>query len=86
MFVIIRDPLWMNRHIKDLILYKDNFYNKFVHGKNYMFHLLTFNNLQNHLNQFIQKTKIKCLSKVAIKPIDPLASTKWNTMYSSYIS
>ena len=51
-----------------------------------MFHLLTFNNLQNHLNQFIQKTKIKCLSKVAIKPIDPLASTKWNTMYSSYIS
>ena len=76
----------MNRHIKYLILYKDNFYNKFAHGKNYMFHLLTFNNLQNHLNQFIQKIKIKCLSKVAIKPIDPLASTKWNTMYSSYIS
>ena len=28
-------------------------------------HLLTFNNLQNHLNQFIQKAKQNYLNKVA---------------------
>ena len=40
-----RDPPWMNRHIKNLILYKANFYKTFVRGKNSMFHLLVFNNL-----------------------------------------
>ena len=48
-----REPFWMNRHVKDLILYNAKFYKKFVHGKNSMFHLFTFNNMQNHLNQFI---------------------------------
>ena len=32
-----RDPRWMNRHIKNLILYKDNFYKTFVYGKNSTF-------------------------------------------------
>ena len=45
-----RDPPWMKRFIKYLILYKANFYKTFVRGKNSMFHLLTFHNLQNHLN------------------------------------
>ena len=45
-----RDPPWMNRHIKNLILYKANFYKTFARGKNSMFHLLTFHNLKNHLN------------------------------------
>ena len=44
-----RDPPWMNRHIKNLILYKANFYKTFARGKNSMFHLLTFHDLQNHL-------------------------------------
>ena len=52
-----RDPLWMNSHIRKFILYKDNFYKKFVHRKNSMLHHLTFNSLQNHLNRFIQKAK-----------------------------
>ena len=47
----------MNRHIKNRILCKTNFYKKFMRGKVGMFHYLTFNNLQNHLNQFIQKAK-----------------------------
>ena len=71
-----RDPPWMNRHIKNLILYKANFYKTFVRGKNSMFHLLTFHNLQNHLNQFIQKAKQNYLSKVAKKLSDPSTSTK----------
>ena len=52
-----RDPPWMNRHIKNRILCKTNFYKTFMRGKVGMFHYLTFNNLQNHLNQFIQKAK-----------------------------
>ena len=47
-----RDPPWMSRHIKYLILYNANFYKTFVRKKNSMFYLLTFHNLQNHLNQF----------------------------------
>ena len=46
-----RDSPWMNCHIKNLIFYKTNFYTTFIHGKNSMFHYLTFNNLQNHLDQ-----------------------------------
>ena len=71
-----RDPPWMNRHIKNLILYKAIFYKTFVRGKNSMFHLLTFNNLRNHLNQFIQKAKQNYLNKVTMKLSDPSTSTK----------
>ena len=53
----------MNRHIINLIPCKDNFYKKFVRGKNSMLHLLTFNILQNHLNQFIQKAKQNYVKK-----------------------
>ena len=70
------DPPWMNHHIKNLILYKANFYKTFVRGKNSMFHFLAFHNLQNHLNQFIQKTKQNYLRNVAKKLSDPLTSTK----------
>ena len=71
-----RDTPWMNHHIKNLILYKANFYKTFVSGKNSIFHLLTLHNLQNHLNQFIQKAKQNYLSKVAKKLSDPSTSTK----------
>ena len=47
----------MNCHIQNFIICKDNFYETFVHGKISMFYLFTFNNLQNHLNRFIQKAK-----------------------------
>ena len=52
-----RYPLWINSQIKNLILYKHNFYKTFVRGRNSMFHLFAFNNLQNHLNQLVQKAK-----------------------------
>ena len=66
----------MNRHIKNRIFYKDNIYKKSVHGKNSMLHLLIFNNLQNHLNQFIQKAKQNYLHKVAKKLGNPSTCTK----------
>ena len=37
-----RDPPWINRHIKDLIHYKANFYKTFVRGKNSMFYLSNY--------------------------------------------
>ena len=71
-----RDPPWMNRHIKNLILYKDNFYKTYVRGKNSLFHLFNFNNLQNRLNQVIQRDKQNYLNKVAKELSDPSSSTK----------
>ena len=45
-----------------------------------MFRLLTFNNLRNHLNQFIQKAKQNYLliNKVFKKLSDPSTNTKCN--------
>ena len=45
-------------------------------GKNSMLHLLIFNNLQNHLNQFIQKAKQNYLHKVTKKLGNPSTCTK----------
>ena len=43
-----------------------------------MFHLLTFNNLQNYLNQFIQKAKQNYLNKIPKKPNYSSTSNKCN--------
>ena len=40
-----------------------------------MFHLLTFQNLQNHLNQFVRKARQNSLSKHAKKLSDPSTGT-----------
>ena len=77
--IIIRDdwdPTWMNHKIKNLILYKANFYKTFVLRKTVCSIFLTFHNLINHLKQFIQKTKQNYLWKVAKKVSDPSASSK----------
>ena len=41
-----QDLPWMNCHIKNLILYKDNIYKTFARGKT----VYSLKNLQNHLN------------------------------------
>ena len=66
----------MNYNIKNLIFYKANFYKTFVLRKTVCFIFLTFHNLQNHLKQFIQKTKQNYLRKVAKKVSDSSASSK----------
>ena len=60
-----RESSWMNRHIKNLVFTKLITIKRLYVEKNSMFHLLAFHNLQNHLNQFIQKAKQNYLSKVA---------------------
>ena len=47
----------------------DNFYKTFVSEKS-MFHLFTFKNLQNHLNQFTQTAKQNFFTKVATDVTD----------------
>ena len=72
----------MNCYVKNLILYQANFYKMLVCGKNSMFYLLIFINLQNNLNQSIQKAKQNYLNKVAENLSDPSTSTK---CYSSLL-
>ena len=50
-----------------------------------MFHLSTFNNSQNHLNQFIQKAKQNYFNKIAKKLSDPSTSNKcyWSLLSNS---
>ena len=80
-FIIVYDDWdlpWMKHHIKNLNkgLYKDNFNKNFARGKKTTFHLLTFNNLQSYLNQFIQNDKQKYFNKVAKYHTDLSNSTK----------
>ena len=63
----------MNRHIKDFILYKDYFSKTFKHNKSIMFHLFTFVNLQNYLNQ---RTKSNHLNRIARKFNDRVTINK----------
>ena len=66
----------MNCYVKNLILYQANFYKVLVCGKNSMFYLLIFINLQNNLNQSIQKAKQNYFNKVGENLSDPSTSTK----------
>ena len=50
-----QDPRWINSFIKNLIRAKDNFYKNYFRKSNNMYHLCAFKNLQNHLNQSIQR-------------------------------
>ena len=61
-----RDLSWMNRHIRNLILYKLISIKRLYLEKKSIFHLLTFHNLEAHLNQFIQKGKQKLPRSVVI--------------------
>ena len=61
----------MNSFIKNLICAKDNFYKKFFHTSNNMYHLCAFKNSQNHFNQSIQITKKNYVNKIDQRLGDP---------------
>ena len=71
-----RKTPWMNSFIKNLICAKDNFYKKFVHTSNNMYHLCAFKNSQNHLNQSIQIAKQNYVNKIDQRLVDPNTSSK----------
>ena len=71
-----RETPWMNSFIKNLICAKDNFYKKFVHTSNNMYHLCAFKNSQNHLNQSIQIAKQNYVNKIDQRLSDPITGSK----------
>ena len=71
-----RDPPWMNRHIKNLIVAINDFHKKFVLPSNNTGNLLMFKNLQNQLIQSIHIAKQKYFNKISKTLCDPLTSTK----------
>ena len=66
----------MNSFIKNLVCAKDNFYKKFLHTSNNMYHLCAFKNSQNHFNQSIQIAKQNYVNKIDQRLIDPNTSSK----------
>ena len=66
----------MNSLIKNLIRAKNNFYKKFIHKTNNMYHRYAFKNLQNHLNQCIQISKLNYVNKITQRLSDPNTSSK----------
>ena len=71
-----RDPPWMNRYIKQLILAVNDFYKKFVLSSSNTGNLLMFKNSQNQLIQSIHTAKQKYFNKISKKLCDSLTSTK----------
>ena len=71
-----RDPPWMNRYIKQLILAVNDFYKKFVLSSSNTGNLLMFKNSQNQLIQSIHTAKQKYFNKISKTLCDPLTSTK----------
>ena len=71
-----RDPPWMNRYIKNLIVVINDFHKKFVLPSNNTGNLLMFKNLQNQLIQSIHTAKQKYFNKISKKLCDPLTSIK----------
>ena len=70
---LIGNPLFYK---KNLIRAEDNFYKKFVHKSNNMYHHYAFKNLQNHLNQSIQIAKQNYVNKIAQGLGDPNTGSK----------
>ena len=71
-----RDPPWMNRYIKNVIVAINDFHEKLVLPSSNIGNLLIFRNLQNQLIQSIHIAKQKYFNKISWKLWDPLTSTK----------
>ena len=71
-----RDPPWMNRYIKNLIVAINDFHKKFVLPSSNTGNLLMFKNLQNQLIQSIHTAKQRYFNKISKKFRDVLTSTK----------
>ena len=71
-----RDPPWMKRYMKNLIVAINDFHKKIVLPSSNMDNLFIFKNLQNQLIQSIHTVKQKYFNKISKKLFDPLTSTK----------
>ena len=60
-----RDPSWMNRYIKNVIVAINDFHKKLVLPSSNIGNLLIFRNLQNQLIQSIHIAKQKYSNKIS---------------------
>ena len=60
-----RDPPWMNRYIKNVIVAINDFHKKLVLPSSNFGNLLIFRNLQNQLIQSIHIAKQKYFNKIS---------------------
>ena len=60
-----RDPPWMNRYIKNVIVAINDFHEKLVLPSSNIGNLLIFRNLQNQLIQSIHIAKQKYFNKIS---------------------
>ena len=71
-----RDPPWMNRYIKNLIVTINDFHKTFALPSSNMDNLFLLENLQNQLIQSIHTAKQKHFHKISKNLCNPLTSTK----------
>ena len=78
-----RDPLWINRGIKTMILTKDKVYRLLARKKNDIHLRNSLNNLQKKLKDVIKNAKQKYLVGISKKFYNPPTSSKcyWGVIY-----
>ena len=77
-----RDPLWINKNIKQLILEKNEMHKKYVNKKKDPRIFDKVKCLQNELNSIIESNKQKYYCRLSKKLVDPMTSTKsyWSSL------
>ena len=72
-----RDPPWINKNVKQLILEKNEMYKKYVNENKDPRIFDKVKCLQNELNSIIESNKQKYYTRLSNKLIDPMANTKF---------
>ena len=77
-----RDPLWINKNVKQLILEKNEMYEKYLNDNKDSRIFDKVKCLQNELDSIIESNKHKYYSRLSKKLADSMASTKsyWSTL------
>ena len=71
-----RDPPWINKNIKQLILEKNQAYKSYLWSKKFLQFLNHFRFLQTKLNSLIEESKEKYYVRLSKKVLDPQTSPK----------
>ena len=77
-----RDPPWINKNVKLLILEKNEMYKKYLNENKDPRIFDKVKCIQNKLDSIIEINKQKCYSRLSKKLVDPMTTTKsyWSTL------
>ena len=77
-----RDPPWINKNVKQLILEKNEMYKKYLNENKDPRIFDKVKCIQNKLDSIIEINKQKCYSRLSKKLVDPMTTTKsyWSTL------